>query len=155
MWLTTNSSPHAWVETGILATSNTAVLGHTCGVCHFWAEQNTVGSYAAHWVQSDSLGTNYDSKISYSGSGRWTVYLGGGSIGESSANHASSVYQLSTGTEISTDGALVSGQSYSLQKRGSDNSSWSYNWPSDTFVSNAPAQALWITQYQNLVDSSN
>jgi hypothetical protein len=149
MWAVTDGS-YAWVEAGLTVGP---INGVNHGVAIFWAE-NTVGSYAEHYVEPASLNAAYPTKISYSGSGRWTVYINGGSVGESSANHSASLSHLAAGAELETNDAHVSGTMTALQKRATDNS-WSYNWPTTNFDRNAPATAGWTTQYTEAWDSAN
>lgn len=150
MWVNTDSA--AWVEAGL---THGAINGVNHGRAFFWAEQNTVGSYAEHFVQTISLGTTYIAKISYSGSGRWGVYLNGTNLGASSANHSATTFDLQTGAELEANDDIVSGTMGSLQKRAASAGTWSYNWPSTNFVQNSPATAGWTTQYTDAWDSAN
>ena len=52
-------------------------------------------------------------------------------------------------------GAQVTGSSTSLQKRGSDHTTWSYDWGGAGVQANAPVPASWITQYAGVRFSEN
>jgi hypothetical protein len=151
MWAVTDGM-YAWVEGGLVYG---VTEGGNHGLAIFWAEENTIGSYAEHYVQNASYGAGYSTKISYSGSGRWSVYLNGARVGESSANHSGSLTHLVTGAELTANDARVTGTMQALQKRASDNVSWSYNWPTTAFLRNPPATAGWAIQYTDAWDSAN
>jgi hypothetical protein len=152
MWVTTNSNPNAyeWAEAGL---THGVVAGVNHGRSYFWAEQNTAGSYAEHFVQNISLGTTYIAKISYSGSGSWGIYLNGSRVGGTSSNHGSVSGLLQTGGELITDNAQLTATSTNLQKRGSDNSTWSYDWPGSIIQSGI--QAGWGTYGKSMWDKFN
>ena len=113
MWIGTGGNE--WVEAGL---THGVIAGVNHGRAFFWAEQNSVGTYAEHFVQTISLNTSYTAKISHSGSGSWGVYLNGTNVGGSSHNHGTSANLLQTGAEAITNDALLTGTSTSLQKRG-------------------------------------
>jgi hypothetical protein len=153
MWVNTDNN--AWVEAGL---TDGEIAGTNHGLAFFWAEQNTVGSYAEHYVQNISLSTDYNTKVSFSGSGStgaWSVYLNGTSKGTSSANHASSVNNFQLGAELETNDAQVTATGTNLQKRASDNTTWSYNWGAGVFLQNSPASAGWTTSGSSFWDSAN
>jgi hypothetical protein len=151
IWVVTDGS-YAWVEGGMTVGP---INGHNYGLAIFWAEENTLGSYAEHFYETASLNTDYPTKISYSGSGRWTAYLSGSSMGESSANHSAYTTHLASGAELITNDAKVTGTMTGLQKRGSDGSTWSYNWTTNNFDQNSPATAGWTSAYTDAWDSAN
>jgi len=154
MWVATNNDPNfgTWVEEGIKDG-----LGpdgpHNLTI--FWEEHNTRGQTAVVYPQSASLGVTYIGKISYSGSDSWGVYLNGNSVGGTSHAQPCCTKAFETGTEITSDQATVTGTSSSLQKRLSDNQTWSYSWGAGNIIQNSPAKAGWNTVGANLWDSAN
>ena len=81
MWIVTNNQQSGgiggfpWIELGIK-------YGWAKGVGNvgrslYWFESNTVPTSAMHIIGAASLSTNYNAKISYSGSDSWGVYVDG------------------------------------------------------------------------------
>jgi hypothetical protein len=153
MWLITRSDPYAdeWVEAGL---AHGTVDGANHNRSFFWAEKNSQGTYAEHFVQNISLDTVYYDKISYSGNGSWGIYLNGNQVGGSSYNHGSVAGAFITGTEVVTNDALVSGTSTNMQKRGSDGQTWTYDWGGSIYTTGGPT-AGWGTYAKSMWDSFN
>ena len=141
VWVLTSSSE--WVEQG---------LGRdpSHGLHWYWAESSNCAGYQEHFPGlSTSYSTSYNSKISYNNGGKWAVYRNGSFVANSSTCHNSTVYHAATGIEASVSGDTGSGSSVSLQKRGSDGVTWSYNWGGATLLQSS-ASASWISQYASL-----
>lgn len=151
MWVATGTPGFQWVEAGL---AHGLVNGVNRGRSFFWAERNSFGSYAEHFVQNVSLSTTYVTKISYSGSGSWGIYLNGSQVGGTSHNHGASAQRLDTGLEAHTSDALVTATSTELQKRLGDNSTWNYDWPG-SIVQTEGAQAGWGTYGKSMWDKLN
>jgi hypothetical protein len=146
------TSTTSWMEAGL---TYGALNGTNQGNSIYWAEQNTVGSYAEHKYTSFSLGGAYNIKVSYSGSGRWAAYLNGTSMGTSSANHPATMSHFECGTEISDSDAFVRGAGTSLQKRATDNVTWSYGWGANQQQNDFTASATWTSVGNSLTVSAN
>lgn len=151
MWVTTSAAgANQWVEAGL---THGLIDGTNYGRAFFWAEYNTSGSYAEHFVQNIALSTTYVAKISYSGSGSWGIYLNGNQVGGSSHDHGSYTGRLQVGGETLTDNAQLEAIATNLQKRGADNSSWSYDWGGSIYQ--AGMQAGWGTYAKSMWDRFN
>lgn len=143
IWVLTSASE--FVEQGI-------GLDQQNGLHWYWAELSNCGSgtYQEHITAlSVSYNTAYNSKISYNTGGKWAVYRNGSFVSNSTTCHSTTVHSASTGLEASLSGDTGSGTSASLQKRGSDGVTWSYNWGGAT-LQQTNASASWITQYASL-----
>jgi hypothetical protein len=150
MWDVTDSVT-AWVEAGLTVGP---INGVNHGLAIFWAEANTVGSYAEHYVQNASLNTTYIVKISHSGSGSWGVYLNGTSVGGSSHNHSTALTDLAAGLELVSNDATATGTMTGLQKRTTSNS-WNYGWTTNNFDQNPPTTSGWTSAYTDAWDKAN
>lgn len=155
MWVSTNNTGatgNVWVEAGIIYG---IIQGANRGLASFWAEQNTAGQYAEHFLDNLSYGAGYYFKISYSGSSSWGVYLNGTSAGGTSHNQPCCSHFLQAGSETTLLSALLTGSMTALQKRLSDNSSWTYDWGAGYFTNHAPPTASWTTTGKVLSDTAN
>lgn len=118
----------------------------------FWAETSG-SSYAEHYNNNwaASYNTTFNSKVSYApGAAKWVVYQNNVQIGLSGLPQGTVVHHGEAGTENTSPSNIVQGSVKQLQKRGSDNSTWSSNWGGSTTHSDAPAWASWITQDYSL-----
>ncbi len=148
LWVVTgDSSANQWVEAGLYHGS--LIDGSGNRRAFFWAERNSSGLYAEHFVQNISLDTTYYAKISHSGSGTWGIYLNGNSVGGSTYGHNTWTRNLQTGGETTTDNAQLTGTSINLQKRSIDGQTWTYDWGGFIQV-NGGMQAGWGTYAKSM-----
>lgn len=155
LWVVTgDSSANQWVEAGLYHGSLIDGTGVHRGF--FWAERNSSGLYAEHFVQNVDLDTTYYAKISHSGSGSWGVYLNGNAVGGSTLAHNTWTRNLQTGGESTHTGGsiLLSGTSINLQKRSIDGVSWSYDWGGNILESGG-LQAGWGTFAKSMWSTYN
>lgn len=159
MWVVTNfSSPSyplgTWVEEGLKD-------GEDNGTCYalslFWEEENTQLQTAFHDFAGASLATNYNVKVSYSGSNSWGVYLNGTKEGGTSNFQPCCAVQLEVGGETTTSLAVLTATGSNLQKRGADNTTWSYGWGGGPNVdgTNSPFTVWWVTSPTDMEVSAN
>ena len=159
MWVATNNSdgngPNPFVEIGLKYGYHTP--GTNLGLVLFWAEYNTNLSVGWHQIQMASLNTNYAVKISYSGSNSWGVYLGGVSQGGTSNFQPCCVGHLQVGGETTTSGAQVTASGSGLQKRASDNVTWSYGWGGGPYTDGTgnPFSVTWLTNPTSMQETAN
>ena len=62
---------------------------------------------------------------------------------------------MEAGSETTDGSAHVTGSATTLQKRGSDGQTWSYDWGGSFLTSDAPYSTSWISQYSGLSYSAN
>jgi len=143
---------NTWVESGLTVgirqnSSATALTG-------FWAEQPgggcAGGMYAEHYpasLSSASLGAAYATKISFNGGFRFAVYRNGSFIDNSVACFDVPVARMFAGTETDDTSSKSTGSATNLQKRNSDNATWSYNWGGSTLFQQGIGWVQWSSQY--------
>jgi hypothetical protein len=130
------------------------------GLTFYWAERPpsvACGDYHEHYggYSTPVMGTAYHFKISYSGNGKWGIYLNNIFHSNTVSNcYDSNAATLETGGEISASSAEVDGSSTGLLKRGSDGQTWTYNWGNSsnttTITSETPFCAWWGIPFQAL-----
>jgi hypothetical protein len=146
MWVGTNESAtsNTWVEAGLKY--GFGADGQPHGLITFWEEKNTLGQTGFIVIGSAALGSSYTMKISYSGSSSWGVYQNGQQHGGTSHNQPCCSRYFAAGAEYTADAAQLTGTVSGLQKRGSDNSTWSNNWGTGgIFTLNWGATAGWTS----------
>lgn len=153
LWVCTQITPCAqWVESGVI--HGVSPVDPDPPLSWFWAEQNRIGQFIEHYagLPGFSFGTTYAVKISYNGGDKFAVYRDGAFLANSTPQQPLPASVLQAGTENTRDGNLVSGSASCLQKRHSDNTSWSYLWSGATILETNPplTSAGWIEQYKSL-----
>lgn len=149
LWVVDSAANLKWVEQGIIS-------GRGGTARWFWADSCGLGSFSVHYPSlSISAGATYATKISYNSGGKWAVYRDGNFVNNSSTCHGSTADLMQAGTESTHNSNVVSGTATTLQKRGSDNTTWSYNWGSAVISADSPVTASWITQYASVQFSEN
>lgn len=159
LWVGTNGAFGTFVETGVI---HGAVLNpdeSRTDIRWFWGEKYgpAPNEYLFHSRNLPGFAYNatYAAKISFSGNGYFGVYRDGAFLANSTPNHYPPVSTMDAGTEHTSNG-ISSGSASCLQKRHSDNTSWSYTWNDNTtgaeiLETHPPAtDAGWIQQYRSL-----
>ena len=147
------SDCNTWVEAG--HTIGTRSVGSDTSLTGFWAEQDGGGCnnalYVEHYpssISSVTLGASYNYKISFNGSFRFAVYRNGSFVDNSAACHDTPMSAMMTGLESNATGNQITATSSNLQKRNSDNTTWSYNWGGsvrENIPAGGPEHSSWIT----------
>ncbi|HYZ78259.1 MAG TPA: hypothetical protein VE596_12885 [Gaiellaceae bacterium] len=151
LWIIDERLTPKFVEEG-------AITGRNGSRRWFWADQCSPSSYSFHDTSLGfALGTQYGTKISYNGGGKWAVYRNGGFVNNSATCHGSTAQEMQAGGESTSNANVLTGDGNNLQKRGSDNVSWSYNWGGADVFGNAPMTASWVSgqQYAHLTYGEN
>lgn len=159
MWVGTDTADvvpfGAWVEAGLKYGYDD--YSGTCNfLVKFWGEWNTQLQAVTHVVGAASLNTDYNAKISHSGSGSWGVYFDGTNVGGSSSSHGTTAPNFQVGGEATISTAQLSATASNLQKRSTSNS-WSYGWGcciAYDGLSN-PFSVSWISSPTSLSVSAN
>jgi hypothetical protein len=154
------SDCNTWVEAGLTIGKRT--FGTGTSLTWFWAEQDgggcNNGRYLEDYPRTAALNTSYNDKISFNGSFRYAVYRNGEFLVNTAQCHDIPVSAMMTGLETNSGGNQVTAISTNLQKRASDNVSWSYNWGGSTrenIPSGGPERSSWIVQDASLSYSQN
>lgn len=125
----------------------------------FWAARVTSppAGCAGYWetfydrLPQPVLGQTIAAKISFNGGNKWAVYRDGAWGYNAICQKGTTTYRMSVGGETSYDLASISGTATSLQKRSTDNQTWSYNWTGSTTQTMAPfSQVYWQGSYSYL-----
>jgi hypothetical protein len=156
MWLTTAYNGSDWIEAGIYHGS---FGGSYYGRVFFWGEMTLSGQFSKHKDVNIALYTNYIDKIMYlPGNQSWGIYRDGVNIGATAiAQHNGVANILDTGLESEDPYVpIASCTSTGLQKRATNNVSWSYDWPGYLSpLNDPPATGDWTSYASSMWTSIN
>ncbi len=152
---------NTWTEAGV--TRGKRVTGSNRALSGYWAEQDGGGCNGAQYLEyyplsmAYSLYQTFNFKISYNNNYQHAIYMtapGSPShfIDNTAMCHANQSGVIETGSEANETSEQVTADSWYLQKRASDGSSWSYYWPGSV-IANKPAggpeYTNWYSGYQD------
>lgn len=138
-WVSTNSKScssigQSWVENGIEANEQGQRYW-------FWAEKSPTYGFSRHPLAfTPSLGTTYESKITYNNGNKYAVYRNGTFLSNTLAAHALYTNCFESGTESTYNGNQITGTNNGFQKKGASGN-WSFNWGGAAIFSNPPVTA--------------
>ena len=157
LWICTNGNAYCsfWVEEGWRigarnGSSNTALTWY------YAQDPGANGFYSEHFPGLPiSLGTSYATKMSYNGASRFAFYRDGAWLANSYPGHPLPTEDIQVGIETTSSSAVNSGDAMYFQKRGANNSTWSYNWPGSLLDYDPPLWVGWYIQNQAIQYSEN
>jgi hypothetical protein len=152
MWLGTGSSSTGqyWVEEGMAYGAPQGASRY-----YFWADNRpNGGGYHEHDLTiSASLHTNYVDDIIWIPPNSWGVYRGGTSLGTSTVNGGTSLWE-STGEETTNTSAQAAATMTGLWYKNTSDT-WVENWTGAGYRSDNPPYGAWITRYSGWEAYSN